>query len=263
MKKSKLEESLELLSNGKTKMAESKLHELIVEMSREIWQDMVNEDFDDEESLGGDETEDFISDIESDMDDVETDELNDGEFETDDDFGVESDEPVEDRVDELEAQLSELRDMFDRLMSDEMEEPYHDAEDFPEYSDEEVEEVEDKEDLEEATNFSDKVATPANREGQHVGTGKNSKTAQVNSRSPYSNAAVKDAKSKAVDFAGGDEKGVKAAQGKKEQVSDNIGEEPKKVSADSQEAEGKMVGTGKNTKTGETFKKSPLTKKPS
>lgn len=119
--RSKFEEMLEHLINEDHESAKELFHQLVVEKSREIYEDILAEDFgafnemDDEEEeadeneIGGDETDDFI-------DDVENDDSEEGNFGDEDDS---SEEELEDRVVDLEDALDELRAEFESLMSDE------------------------------------------------------------------------------------------------------------------------------------------------
>jgi len=79
----KLEQILTLLVNEESEKAEELLHDLVVEKARNIYEEIVNDEEEDDEemdeSIGGDPKQDFISEIEADRDDVSSDELNDGE----------------------------------------------------------------------------------------------------------------------------------------------------------------------------------------
>lgn len=300
----KLERILDLLVNEEADKAEELLHNLVVEKARNIYESLVNEedvedeDLDEEEvdeSIGGSAREDFMGEIEAEKNDIEADELQDGEVgdegydevdfeggdELEGDFEGEELE-VEDRVEDLEAQLSELRAEFEQLMSDELEEPNHDAEDFAgEYGDEaeldgaEVafggEEEAYIESIEEATKLQDNVPDPGmSKEGKLAGTGKNSKTGATGTEAPYTKAPTKSLNgADPVDFTkgseGGEHKGPfggDAETAKDDTPSSNIDVKQSDVGAGEQSAEGKFVGTGKNSKSGQTQTKSPLSKAP-
>lgn len=282
-RKSDLEQVLEFLVNEDTDKAESLLHEYIVAKSRSIYESVVNEedeecdDMDNEvekdedvkEDIGSDEKEDFISDIESDGDDIDSDEVNDGEVDSEDEGEEESDE---DRIEDLESQLEDLRAEFETLMKQEMEEPYHDEEEFVgDYSNggEEAESDMDMdfenmtaEQIEEATKLQDEVSVSMDKEGEYAGTGDKSEKAKVNTKSTYSNAQAK-GESRAVDFTkGSDETGGKAESPKDHTPSDNMDEEPSNVNGTYDEDESGYVGTGNKSKKGKVQSKSPLSKKP-
>lgn len=249
--------------------ADELFHSIVVESSRDIYGQIMSEADEDEMELGGDMGEDFLSDIEADEEEIETDELQDGEVEADDEDG-EEDLDTEEKVEDLEAQIEQLRAEFENLMKGELEEPEHDVEDFDsinqdgEFEDEGQDEF-DPERIEEATKFSDEVSVSMDKEGQYSGTGKGSEKAKVNTKSPYSEAQRKEkepAGKGPVDFAGGDEKGQKADKGKDYTPSTNVDEEPEDFSHEDQKGDGKYVGTGKGSKTGQTQSKSPLSKKP-
>lgn len=148
----KLEKVLNLLLSEDSDQAAELLHQIIVEKARTIYESIVDEDeaMDDEEELtegdevGGEPNKDFTDEIAADKDEVDADEENDGEAgdeesddgefddgeaeddeEGDDAFGGEDEGSVEDRVEDLESQLAELRAEFDALMGEEMQEPNH------------------------------------------------------------------------------------------------------------------------------------------
>lgn len=282
--KNALEQILEHLVNEDTDKAESLLHEFIVAKSRSIYESVVNEedeacdDMDDDvekdeedvkEDIGGDEKEDFIADVESDSEDIDADEVNDGEVEDDSEGEEGEEEDTEDRIEDLESQLEQLRSEFETLMSQEMEEPYHDETEFAgDYSnggDEAMGDMMDSmhmEHIEEATKLQDEVSVSMDQEGQYAGTGDKSEKAKINTKSTYSNAQA-EGESRAVDFAKGSaENGGSAEKPKDHTPSDNIDEEPSEVSGEADTDESGYVGTGDKSKKGKVQSKSPLSKKP-
>lgn len=121
----KLEKVLDLLVNEDTARATELLHQIIVEKARSIYESIVDEeddeeDIESEEELGGDENDDFTKEIAVDKDDIESDELNDGEA-SDDELEVDDElnDDDEDRIEDLEDQLAQLRAEFDALLADE------------------------------------------------------------------------------------------------------------------------------------------------
>lgn len=308
----KLEQVLEYIINedADQEAASDLLHQIVVEKARAIYEELVDgeeeldeddteldeaESCDDdeeeelEEAFGGDMKDDFASDIASDEDEIDSEEkYDDSDEESEegaeefggDEFGgeEEGEGEVEDRVEDLEAALADLRSEFDRLMGEEMDEPYHDEvggeDEFAqddEFGDEEMAmepEVEGYyEGVSEATKFQDDVSDPGmGQEGKYSGTGAKSKDAPGAGKkeAPYTNAPAKqNYGGKVTDFAkkAGDGKQVDKSA-KKDAVEDNIDVPEKSQSADLK-GEGKFSGTGKNSKKGQTFTKSPLTKKPS
>lgn len=139
----KLERVLDLLLSEDQDQAAELLHHIIVEKARTIYESIVDEEeieIDDEQideadesnEVGGDADTDFTDEISSDEEEVETDEENDGEPESDDDAEMSGDEEgsedegsTEDRLEDLESQLADLRAEFDALMDEEMMEPNH------------------------------------------------------------------------------------------------------------------------------------------
>ena len=123
-----LEKVLELLLAEDTAKAAEVHHQIIVEMARKIYEQIVDEESDDDD-VGGDASEDFTDKIESHEDEIDADEENNGEASDDDEMFGDDEETggdVEDRVEDLEDQLEALRAEFDALMGEEMDEPYHD-----------------------------------------------------------------------------------------------------------------------------------------
>jgi len=129
---SKFEQMLEyyLVSEDHDKAREI-FHQLVVEKSREIYESLLSESFDDEEDdeyqfeaddedsedeakggeddgeIGGDATDDFIDDVEA-GDDSELDDVD----------SLDDDGSVEDQITDLKDALDELRAEFDQLMSE-------------------------------------------------------------------------------------------------------------------------------------------------
>jgi len=135
----KLETVLDLLLSEDSDQAAELLHQIIVEKARVIYETIVEE----EDDVGGEPNKDFTDEIASDKEEVDSDEENGGEAggdEADDEDGEDEDGDnpfggdeeggedegsVEDRVEDLESQLAELRAEFDALMGEEMQEPEH------------------------------------------------------------------------------------------------------------------------------------------
>jgi len=151
----KLERVLDLLLSEDSDQASELLHQIIVEKARTIYEGIVDEEDDVEEKkdeldesedeVGGEPNKDFTKEIGADKDEVEGDHQNDGEADSEEDgeedgeddgeFGGEDDGEfggdeggegtTEERVEDLESQLAELRAEFDALMGEEMQEPEH------------------------------------------------------------------------------------------------------------------------------------------
>jgi hypothetical protein len=141
----KLERVLDLLLSEDQDQASELLHQIIVEKARVIYESIVEEEddtdheeddqLDDADEVGG-EPSNISGEIGADMEEIDSDEHNDGEAggeeagEGDEESDEEDEGEVEDRVDDLESQLAELRAEFDALMGEEATEPYHDEEDM-------------------------------------------------------------------------------------------------------------------------------------
>ena len=136
------EKLIEFIINEQEDKARELFHQIVVEKSREIYENLIDEtDFEeavhDEDQMG-----DLMSDVEVDKEglpeaedeegdadeiDLDTDDEMDGEMGDEmggDEMGGE--EGLEDRVMDLEAALDELKAEFDALMADEEGEPEHD-----------------------------------------------------------------------------------------------------------------------------------------
>ncbi len=147
----KLEQVLDLLLSEDSDRAAELLHQIIVEKARTIYESIVDEtdEAEDEgaivesdDEVGGEPDTDFTDEISDDETEIESDEENDGEADDSEDDSDDSDSPfgdddgegdddgmgegsTEERVEDLESQLAELRAEFDALMGEEMQEPEH------------------------------------------------------------------------------------------------------------------------------------------
>jgi hypothetical protein len=291
----KLEKVLELLINEDTESASELLHQIIVEKARLIYEEIaeeeedgdnlkeedeeeegndskdLNEEEEDANEFGGDPDKDFTSEISSDKDEIATDELNDGEADDEENDGEhdeagEHEGDVEDRVEDLETQLLALRAEFDRLMMDEVKEPYHQELGAKMGLDTETPGAEDEFNMEsmmEETQFLKPVGdTGQKQEGKMTGTGKNTPKGAINTKSPVAHSKVVDL-AEPVDFTKG--KGDKYGQyhgenAKDDTIATNVKTKTKTVSnADKAgNKDDKLAGTGKNTPTGATNTKSVL-----
>lgn len=138
--KSKFEQLIEHILNDDEAKAKELFHDIVVEKSREIYDNIVSEEeHDDEEEkeeveenivdeVGGDAADDMQNDIEADHAGMGPD-MGDEEGEEGEEAGEMGDEAgeeeIEDRVVDLEAALDELKAEFDKLMSQEAGEPHH------------------------------------------------------------------------------------------------------------------------------------------
>jgi len=257
----KLEKVLDLLINEDSDQAAELLHQIIVEKARVIYESIVDEETevdeakeeDDEqleeaEEVGGEPNKDFTDEISDDKAEIDADEENGGEAEGDegDDEGEDDaegefdgggdDMSTEEKVEDLEAQLAELRAEFDALMGEEFQEPNH--ADLPG----EIADIEGEADIGEPGG-ADMGAAGFGKDEQVVG--------EV--------VATMFEKRKAAALADADAKKKKAAKDKK------MDEETKflnKVADTGQRGTAKLVGTGKNTPLGAEQDKSPYTNIP-
>ena len=133
----KFEQLIEYVINDDEAKARELFHDIVVEKSRAIYEEMMAADEELEEAadeeieegteeeleenmMGGDMAEDLIDDIETEESGVSMDEDEEEEVEMDADFGdEEADAGLEDRVVDLEDKLDELMAEFESLMGDE------------------------------------------------------------------------------------------------------------------------------------------------
>ena len=177
----KYEQLIEYIINDEEDKAKELFHDIVVETSRDIYENLIDEeDFAEEETI-----EDMSDAIEADEEGIseEEDEMEMDMPEMGDEEGEEEgeeaeEEELEDRVMDLEDALDELKAEFDAMMDDDKEEPEMEAveeaeetveEDTVEEAEETVEEdaVEEseetvEEEAEVVKEYVDKVAQPSN-----------------------------------------------------------------------------------------------------
>lgn len=158
----KYEKLIEHIINENEDEAKKLFHSIVVEKSREIYENlMADEESTEDDVIGGNEVDDFIDDVEADIDDEEFDD--DADFDDDeDDFDIEddesedteefeldaddedADEELEDRVLDLEDELDALKAEFDRLMGDDDGEEVDDVDELEIDSEEDVVDIDDE-----------------------------------------------------------------------------------------------------------------------
>lgn len=259
----KLYEAFDRLLAGDEAGADRLMHEHIIEQSKNIYRELSEADefsLEDEMSdvsVDGDQSEDFVDEISDDEYEIENDELNAGEVEAEGSMDDEQSEQIAD----IQGKLEELMNAFNTLVAAEQDEPHHADDDLEEVNfddmdsagdDEEVESDEEMEDdSEDLENVKESVSVKTvsiekPTEGKFVGTGKNSKSGSVNTKSTLGDQGKAGAPAgSAVKFGGGDEKGFKAQGGKSVAVSTDP--KVKNVNDGAEVGEGGFVGTGKNT----------------
>ena len=133
---SKFEQLIEYVINDEEAKAKELFHDIVVEKSREIYENLMNEEDMDEEldegSIGGDASDDLIDDVEAEEQGMQEAEESETEFddeaeedgedlthdmEMDHDEGEDGD--IEDRVIDLEDKLDELMAEFEAIMGGE------------------------------------------------------------------------------------------------------------------------------------------------
>lgn len=139
----KFEQLLDLLVNEEMDKANELFHEIVVEKSREIYENMIAEEAEEDEEMdeasdeddeaideettleiGGDQGDNFVNSVSDTdamggMDDIGGDEM-------DGDLGDEGGGSDEQRISDLESELEQLKAEFEQLMAGEEAEPEHD-----------------------------------------------------------------------------------------------------------------------------------------
>jgi hypothetical protein len=131
----KFEQLIEYIINDEEDKAKELFHDVVVEKSRDIYEELMQDEeleeadgIESEEDLGGDQAEDLIADVEADEEGISEDEDEDEAEDKDYDEDGEQDEhegdheELEDRVVDLEDKLDELMAEFETAMSPEGEE---------------------------------------------------------------------------------------------------------------------------------------------
>lgn len=130
---SKFEQLIEYVINDEEAKAKELFHDIVVEKSREIYENLMNEEEQDEEDLdeseeddseeldeniGGDASDDLIDSIESEEEGMHEDEESDAEY--DDEEGEDLTHDIEDAHDSknLEDRVINLEDQLDELMAE-------------------------------------------------------------------------------------------------------------------------------------------------
>ena len=196
----KYEQLIEYIINEQEDKARELFHQIVVEKSREIYENLIDEeeieespmdpvnslvdevDAEEQGMAEADDEEIGMDDMGGEMDaDMGMDDMGGDEMGMDDEMGGEEG-GLEDRVMDLEAALDELKAEFDALMADEEGEPEHsNGESDPDFGGAE-EPKEESVDPNMVREYVDKVATPSNAEGQTVGAQSSSKPT-VNAKS--------------------------------------------------------------------------------
>jgi hypothetical protein len=213
----KFEQLLDLVVNEEMDKANELFHEIVVEMSREIYENMIAEEAQDEmddtmeegmdeyeESMygdegmeeettmeiGGDKADDFLNDVDVDPDKDDMDDMGDDMGDMGDDM-----EDSDERISDLEDALEELKAEFEALMADEKDEPEH-ADMFGDESDSDQDDEDDDDagddDMEKKPAMEARRMTREYREKVSDGHGAEKKGAAehggVNKHSPVSSA---------------------------------------------------------------------------
>lgn len=169
----KFEKLIEYVINDEDSKASDLFHEIVVDRSRQIYEDLM------ELELGGDEVDEFIDDVEADEEgisaEVADDESDEFDFDDSEEISDEStDEELEDRVVDLEDKIDELMAEFDTLMAGDSEEVDDMGVDelgaeeelsFEESADAELEDDEDKEELDESAELEAAPKPTTSEEG--------------------------------------------------------------------------------------------------
>lgn len=256
-----LEEVLELLINEETDKAADIFHKIVLEKSREIYGQIVEEDF------GSDMDTSYSDDVKQDESDIEADEMyNDAEdtgIAAGDEDAAPEEETVEDRLVSLEDELEELYAKFDELMGSEEGEEGIEGSEEGEAGDEFgfADEDEVEESMFEATKLHTDVTIDMSKEGKYAGTGAKSQSAAVTTKSPIAKTgtpSIEAGTPTKIGKATGD--GNKTALSAQAQGKSEANSTATKTVAADLGSEGKYAGTGKNAASASTVTKSVLNK---
>ena len=121
----KYEQLVEFIINDETDKARELFHQIVVEKSRDIYENLVSEE--DLDEVGGNQVEDMVQDVQMDEEGISEEEEGEDDMSMDADAmdademsGEEHEEAeIEDRVVDLESALDELKAEFDALMAGE------------------------------------------------------------------------------------------------------------------------------------------------
>ena len=140
----KFEQLIEYVINDEEAKAKELFHDIVVEKSREIYENLMQEEEEDldeakeedseeeeldesaeelDETFGGDAADDLIDDVEAEEEGMQMED--EVEFDSEESSEEESGEDLEDRVVDLEDKLDELMAEFESLMGDEAGEEEH------------------------------------------------------------------------------------------------------------------------------------------
>lgn len=186
----KYEQLIEHIINDETEQARELFHNIVVEKSRDIYESLIDET--DLEEVGGNKVQGLVDEVQVDEQGISEEDEEAGEFEIDGDEFASDEEgdldndfdhngeldaheeehgDVEDRVQDLESALDELKAEFDALMAGEENEPEHadmfGGEEAGEFDDEEAGEFDETI----VREYVEKVAAPSKTEGGEVGRG--------------------------------------------------------------------------------------------
>jgi hypothetical protein len=187
------EQLIEYIINDEQEKAKALFHNLVVDKSRQIYNDLIAEEMEEEMSEAhGDEADDMMSDIEADHEGMDADMEHDDEMGDMDDMDhmddMEDDDSgyaTKDDVMDLESELENLKSQFEQLMADEANEPeHHDGIDDPDFDGMDDDMPQENMMYHEGIvrEYVEKVAAPSNSEGQPVGA-KNTSPSKTNMKS--------------------------------------------------------------------------------
>ena len=197
------EKLIDLIINEQEDQARELFHQIVVEKSREIYENIIDETDFEEAVHDDDQVGDLVNDIEVDKEglpeaedeeagEMDMDDMGGDEEGADDDMGDEfggeeegGEEGLEDRVMDLEAALDELKAEFDALMSDEAGEEEHG--DMGDMGDSEEQMMEEDDDV--VLEYVNKVGNDWDKngnqgEGKPVGARADSVTGATNTKTP-------------------------------------------------------------------------------
>lgn len=155
---------LEHLVNDEQDKAEELFHEYVVAKSREIYEGLVEDQWDDEvveaeedDMMGGDPTDDLESDVTD--DDMDMDDKEDIDMDDDEDMDMDDDEDTEELFQDLEDIVGELEAKFAELKGDDMDGDEDETEESFAFEADEDDDEDDEDEEKMDESFEDELAS--------------------------------------------------------------------------------------------------------
>ena len=116
-RQSKFEQMLECLINEDREKAEELFHDIVVASAKEIYENILDDEY--YEEVGGDESDDFLNDVEDEdhKDEFDSDTVGSEEGDDDDEFNFDDDDEVsQDDITDIKDAIEDLKAEFEKLL---------------------------------------------------------------------------------------------------------------------------------------------------